>query len=135
MCAHMCLSSGILLFKRYMTSLISVCFPTYCNGFRSSYACFYVACDCGIFLSMYYCFLYTYVYLTTCLWGGTSSNVQTEFSAQTTTMSFLKLFVKLFTVILLLSNTTMQTDSLYKLQHTRANKVFSIHGPWKKHAN
>ena len=112
-----------------------MCFPTYLNAFESSYVYFYVACDCKFLLSMYYCFLHTYKYLTTSLRDGTGSSVQTEFSAQTTTMSLLKLFVKLFTAILLLSNITMQTNGSYKLQHTGANKVFSIHGRWKEHAN
>ena len=84
---------------------------------------------------MYYCFIHTYTYLTTCLWGGTGSNMQIEFLAQTTTMYFLNFFVKLFMAILLLSNFTMQTDDSHQLTHTGANKVFSIHGRWKEQAN
>ena len=83
------------------------------------------------FLSMYYCFIDTYSYLTTCLRGGTTgSNVRTEFSAQTTTMNFIKLFVKLFTAILLISSFIMEPDGTYTLTHTGTNKIFSIHGRW-----
>ena len=68
-------------------------------------------------LSTYNVFLYTYQYLSTILGGGstssTSSNVQIEFSAQTTTMTFLELFVKLFTSILLILTFIMQANGTY----------------------
>ena len=72
--------------------------------------------------------------MTTSLGCGTGSNVQTEFSAQTTTMTFLKLFVKLFTSILLIT-TTMQNDRSYQLQNTGNGKIYSVHGRWKEHVN
>ena len=83
---------------------------------------------------MYTFFLYTYQYLSTSLGGGTGSNVQIEFLAQTTTMTFLKLFIKLFTNILLI-NVTMQTNGTYQLQNNGAGRIYLVHGRWKEHAS
>ena len=81
---------------------------------------------------MYSFFLHTYQYLTTSLGDGTGSNVQTEFSAQTTTMIFLKLFIKLFACIL---SITMQTNGTYQLQNSGFRCNYSVNGCWKEHGN
>ena len=86
---------------------------------------------------MYKYILHTFPYFTTSLRGGgtNTSNVQTEFSAQTATMTFLKLFVKVFTSVLLISN--MQANGTYQLTNdgATAGTIYSIHGQWKEHGD
>ena len=82
---------------------------------------------------MYKSYLHNFTYFPTSSRGGgigttNASNVQTEYSAQTATMIFLKLFVKVFTSILLIF--TMQVNGTYQLTNNgaTAGAIYSIHG-------
>ena len=50
-------------------------------------------------------------------------------------MTFFKLFVKLFTNILLILTFTMQPNGSYQLQNTGVSVIYSVHGCWKKHGD
>ena len=50
-------------------------------------------------------------------------------------MTFLKLFVKLFTSILLILIFTIQNNGSYQLQNNGAGVIYSIHGRWKEHGD
>ena len=86
---------------------------------------------------MYKFILHTFLYFPTSLRGGgtNDSNVKTEFSAQTVTMTFLKLFIKVFTSILLIF--TMQVNEAYQLTNddATAGAIYSIYGQWKEHGD
>ena len=86
---------------------------------------------------MYKFILHTFLYFTTSLRGdGTNdSNVQTEYLAQTATMTLFKLFIKVFTLILLIF--TMQAKGTYQLTNNgaTAGAIYSIHGCWKEHGD
>ena len=85
---------------------------------------------------MYKSYLRKFPYFPTSLRGGTNaSNVQTEYLAQTATMTFLKLFVKVFTSVLLIF--TMQANRTYQLTNNgaTAGAIYSIHGHWKEHGD